>query len=80
MFNLLQIKEAERKNNAAAPLSPIELIALGLDAVETGTYVSTARRRMALSWIRIDSFAGTSTEQSRRPCAALLAGPAQQPA
>ena len=38
LFNLLRIKEAERKNNTAAPLSPIELIALGLDAVETGTY------------------------------------------
>jgi hypothetical protein len=38
LFSLICIKEAERKNKAAAALSPIELIALGLDAVETGTY------------------------------------------
>ena len=34
----VRIKEGERKNKAAVPLSRIELIVLGLDAIETGTY------------------------------------------
>eukprot|EP00966_Prymnesium_polylepis_P241212 5578546-Prymnesium_polylepis.1 len=67
----MRIKEGERKNKAAVPLSRIELIVLGLDAPASTT---TARRRRAPSSIRTASFAGTAPEQNRAPDCSVVRG------
>ena len=56
---------------------PASAVALGLDAVETGTYEYSPAT--AVSSFLIDSVAGTTTEQSRRSCIGLLAGQGPTP-